>query len=149
MLLSKNPMILAMDVTANVAPKLRYVRSLFQDLEEEAFVAMLGTEAGSRCLTAAFGRLGRLSYLLQIRPDLSLEEGMKLVVCPSEELRRWYPGYENFLEDRIEPRFPSYTWEQLCALPFALREQAHGELLHGVFSKSSSSSSGGGGGGGK
>ena len=84
---------------------------------------------------------------------------MKLVVCPSEELRRyvllpthppthpptyspthprpthrWYPGYENFLEDRIEPRFPTYTWEQLCALPFSLREQAHGELLHAMFS---------------
>ncbi|GAB5034751.1 Hypothetical protein NocV09_02100560 [Nannochloropsis oceanica] len=139
LLLSKNPMILAMDVTANVAPKLRFVRSLFPDLEEDDFVALLGTEAGSQCLTAAFGRLGRLSYLTQVRPGLSLEEGMKLVVCPSEELRRLYPGYENFLEDRIEPRFPTYTWEQLCALPFALREQAHGELLHGAYSKNGGS----------
>ena len=59
---------------------------------------------------------------------------MRLVVCSSEELRRMYPGYENFLEESIEPRFPNYTWEQLCALPFTLREQAHGELLHNFYS---------------
>ncbi|EWM22514.1 hypothetical protein Naga_100952g2, partial [Nannochloropsis gaditana] len=134
-LLARNPMILAMDIAANVAPKLRYLHSLFPHMDETSFVSLVGSAAGSQCLSAAFGRLGRLSYLLQIQPDMDVEEGMRLVGAPSEELRRWYPGYENFLEDRIEPRFPAYSWEQLCALPFAVREQAHGELLHGAFSR--------------
>lgn len=134
--LALNPMILAVDAAAHVAPKVRYLHALFDPelVDDARFRAMLATEAGAKCLTSAFGRLGRLSYLLQVQPTLDLASGLKLCVISSEELRRRYPGYENFLEDRIEPRFPNYTWEQLCALPFAMREQAHGEILHRLYS---------------
>jgi hypothetical protein len=134
--LALNPMILAVDASAHVAPKVRYLRALFDPevVDDATFNGMLVSEAGAKCLTSAFGRLGRLSYLLQVQPGLDLAAGLKLCVTSSEELRRKYPGYENFLEDRIEPRFPNYTWEQLCALPFAMREQAHGEILHTLYS---------------
>ncbi len=148
--LALNPMILAVDATAHVAPKVRYLRALFDPevMDDARFHAMLATEAGAKCLTSAFGRLGRLSYLLQVQPGLELAAGLKLCVTSSEELRRCYPGYENFLEDRIESRFPKYTWEQLCALPFALREQAHGEILHTLYSLPADEEEGEEGGGG-
>jgi hypothetical protein len=144
-----NPMLLAMDLSTTVRPKYDYLRSLLTrsgdegdkgvlalfmpDYSEEEFMAMLKSEPGARLLTAGFGRLGRLSYVLQVNPSLSIQACADLVAASSEEIRKKYPGYENFLEDRIECRFPQHTWEQICAVPFSSRERVHGEILHSRF----------------
>lgn len=134
--LHHNPMTLAVDMAATVRPKYQYLRALVSEtMDEASFTELMRTEQGARLLTASFGRLGRLGYVLQVNPFLSAKASLELVTCGADEVRRKYPGYENFLEDRIECRFPHYTWEQIVAVPFSVRERVHGEVLQQMWAE--------------
>ena len=138
-----NPMLLASDISGPVRARFEFMRTLFHDLSEEDFLDMMSGPHGSRAMTAGFGRLGRLSYIRQVNPNLDIEGCMNMVTCSHEETRRKYPGYECFLEEGVSSRYPGYDWEELSKVPFSIRERVHGEILHSrmVTDLASSSSS--------
>jgi hypothetical protein len=91
-LLTYNPMILALDIEATLRPKMAFLRSVFGEMQEQEFVAMMGGEPGSKALTAGLGRLGRLAYIRKVQPWLNLEAAMRLVTCGFEDVKRKFPG---------------------------------------------------------
>jgi len=132
-----NPMLLASDIAGPVRARFKFMRTIFSELSEEEFSTMMSGAHGAKAMTAGFGRLGRLSYIRQVNPDLDIEGCMHMVTCSHEEVRKKFPGYECFLEEEVSSRYPGYDWEELSKVPFSIRERVHGEMLHSRMLKAS------------